>query len=107
MFVAVNGALAGLVGVADPIKASTPGALEELRAEGLRLIMLTGDSEKTARAVATKLGLTEVVAEVRPADKAATIKRLEAEGRTVAMAGDGINDAPALAAARVGIAMGT
>ena len=107
MFVAARGVLAGLVGVADPIKASTPAALRALEAEGLRIVMLTGDSTTTAHAVARTLGLTEVVAEVQPADKAEHVRRLQAQGRRVAMAGDGINDAPALARADVGIAMGT
>ena len=107
MFLAVDGALAGLLGVADPIKASTPEAVRLLHAEGLRVIMLTGDSRTTAEAVARTLGLDDVIAEVEPAGKALVIKRLQAEGRVVAMAGDGVNDAPALAQAHVGIAMGT
>jgi len=107
MFVAIDGAAAGLIGVADPIKESTPEALRKLRAAGLRVIMLTGDSRATATAIARRLGLDEVEAEVMPQDKAAVIKRLQAAGRVVAMAGDGINDAPALAQATVGIAMGT
>ncbi len=107
MFVAVDGALAGLVGVADPIKESTPEAIRALHAEGLRVVMLTGDSETTARAVARKLGIDEVVAQVLPDQKVAAVERLQGEGRVVAMAGDGINDAPALAKAQVGIAMGT
>jgi Cu+-exporting ATPase len=107
MFVAVNGKLAGLLGVADPIKESTPEAIRALHAEGIRLVMLTGDGRTTAEAVARKLGLDEVIAEVLPDQKVAVIKRLQAEGRFVAMAGDGINDAPALAQAHVGIAMGT
>jgi Cu+-exporting ATPase len=107
MYVAVEGKLAGLLGVADPIKESAATAIRELRSEGVRIVMLTGDSRATARAVAAKLGVEEVVAEVLPADKAQTIDRLKKEGRVVAMAGDGINDAPALAAAHVGIAMGT
>jgi Cu+-exporting ATPase len=107
MYVAVDGKLAGLVAVADPIKETAATAIRELRTDGLRIVMLTGDNQTTARAVAAKLGLDEVVAEVLPADKAAAVKRLKAEGRTVAMAGDGINDAPALAEAHVGIAMGT
>jgi Cu+-exporting ATPase len=107
MYVAVDGKLAGLVGVADPIKESAAEALRALHAEGLRIIMLTGDNEVTAQVVAKKLGVDEVVAEVLPADKAAAVKRLQAAGRVVAMAGDGINDAPALAQAQVGIAMGT
>jgi Cu+-exporting ATPase len=107
MFVAVDGRLAGLVGVADPIKEGTPEAIEALHREGVRIVMLTGDSRTTAQAVARTLHLDEVVAEVLPDQKAAAVKRLQAEGRTVAMAGDGINDAPALAQAQVGIAMGT
>ena len=107
MFVAVDGRAAGLVGVADPIKESTPEAIEALHREGVRLVMLTGDSATTARAVAGKLGIDEVMAEVLPDQKADKVKQLQAEGRVVAMAGDGINDAPALAQAQVGIAMGT
>lgn len=107
MFVAVDGAVAGLLGVADPIKETTPEAIRQLHAEGLRIVMLTGDNRTTAEAVAHKLGIDEVLAEVLPDQKAAVIKRLQAEGRVVAMAGDGINDAPALAQADVGIAMGT
>ena len=107
MFVAVNGRAAGLVGVADPIKASTPTAIRELHEEGLKIVMLTGDSRTTAEAVAKKLNLDEVLAEVLPDQKAEVIKGLQADGRIVAMAGDGINDAPALAQAHVGIAMGT
>ncbi len=107
MFLAVDGKLAGLIGVADPVKDTTPEALRQLRQEGLRVVMLTGDSRTTAEAVAKKLGIDEVMAEVLPSDKADAIKRLQAQGRFVAMAGDGINDAPALAQAQVGIAMGT
>jgi Cu+-exporting ATPase len=107
MFVAVDGSLAGMVGVADPVKASTPAAIRALQAEGLRIVMLTGDSRTTAQAVAKQLGLDDVIAEVLPDQKASTIQKLKAEGRRVAMAGDGVNDAPALAAADVGIAMGT
>ena len=107
MFVAVDGALAGLLGVADPIKETTPEAIAELRREGVRIVMLTGDSRTTADAVARTLGIDDVIAEVLPDQKAAMVKRLQAEGRVVAMAGDGINDAPALAQADVGIAMGT
>jgi len=107
MFVAVDGKPAGLVGVADPIKETTIEAIRALHEEGLRIVMLTGDSNTTAQAVALKLGLDEVIAEVLPDQKAAVIKRLQSEGRFVAMAGDGINDAPALAQAQVGIAMGT
>jgi P-type Cu+ transporter len=107
MFVAVDGKLAGLVGVADPIKASTPDAIAELHAAGVRIVMLTGDSATTAQAVAKRLGIDELRAEVLPDQKAEEVKRLQAQGRFVAMAGDGINDAPALAQAHVGIAMGT
>ncbi len=107
MFVAVDGALVGLIGVADPIKASTPEAIATLKKDGLRLVMLTGDNATTAKAVAAELGLDEVIADVKPDAKAAAIKALQASGRIVAMAGDGINDAPALAQAHVGIAMGT
>jgi P-type Cu+ transporter len=107
MFVAVNGKIAGLLGVADPIKQSTPEAIEQLHRDGIRIVMLTGDSRTTAEAVARKLGIDEVIAEVLPDKKADVVKRLQAEGRLVAMAGDGINDAPALAQAQVGIAMGT
>nr|WP_291984562.1 copper-translocating P-type ATPase [Luteitalea sp.] len=107
MFVAVDGAAAGLIGVADRIKATTPEAIRALRAEGLRIVMLTGDSRVTAEAVARTVGIDEVEAEVLPEQKAAVVTRLQAQGRRVAMAGDGINDAPALAQADVGIAMGT
>jgi Cu+-exporting ATPase len=107
MLVAVDGQLAGLLGVADPIRASTPEAIRLLHQDGLRIIMLTGDSRTTAEAVARKLGIDQVIAEVLPDQKAATIQRLQAGGHIVAMAGDGINDAPALAQANVGIAMGT
>ena len=107
VFVAVDGAIRGLIAIADPIKATTPAALAALREEGLRIVMLTGDNGVTARAVAARLGIDEVEAEILPADKAKTVERLRREGRIVAMAGDGVNDAPALAAADVGIAMGT
>jgi len=107
MFVAVDGVLAGLIGVADPIKDSTPEAIATLKKDGLRLVMLTGDNATTANAVAQQLGLDEVIADVKPDAKAAAITALQASGRIVAMAGDGINDAPALAQAHVGIAMGT
>jgi Cu+-exporting ATPase len=107
MFVAVDGALAGLIGVADPIKDTTRDAIAELHREGLRIVMLTGDSSATAQTIAGKLAIDEVIAEVLPDQKAAVIARLQREGRIVAMAGDGINDAPALAQAHVGIAMGT
>ena len=107
MFMGVDGALAGLIAVADPVKDSTPEAIRALRDDGVRIIMATGDGLTTARAVAAKLGLEEVRGEVRPADKLALVTKLQKEGRRVAMAGDGINDAPALARADVGIAMGT
>ncbi|MFP5402449.1 MAG: heavy metal translocating P-type ATPase [Gammaproteobacteria bacterium] len=107
MYLAADGVVAGLIAVADPIKASTPEALDALRASGLRIIMATGDGFTTARAVGTRLGIDEVHGEVKPADKNELVARLQAEGRIVAMAGDGINDAPALARANVGIAMGT
>ena len=107
VYLAVDGALAGLVAVADPVKATTPAALAALRAAGVRIVMLTGDNRATAEAVARPLGIAEVEAEVLPEAKAAVVERLRAAGRVVAMAGDGVNDAPALAAADVGIAMGT
>jgi len=107
MFVAVDGKPAGLIGVADPIKESTLEAVQALHAAGLQLVMITGDSRATAEVVARKLGIDRVVAEVLPEQKAEIVKQLQAEGRVVAMAGDGINDAPALAQAQVGIAMGT
>jgi P-type Cu+ transporter len=107
VFVVIDGRPAGLLGIADPIKESAPDAVEDLRHEGMRVIMLTGDNRTTAEAVARKLKVDEIRAEVLPDQKAAEIKRLQAEGRVVAMAGDGINDAPALAQADVGIAMGT
>src|SRR5262245_4919633 len=107
MFVAVDGALAGLAGVADPIKPTTADAIKALHADGLRIVMLTGDSRTTADAVAARLQIDEVHAEVLPGDKREVVRRLQREGRLVAMAGDGVNDAPALAEAAVGIAMGT
>jgi Cu+-exporting ATPase len=107
MYVVIDTHPAGLIGVADPIKASTAEALQTLRTEGIRIVMLTGDSRTTAAAVARKLGIEEVAAEVLPEQKGEVIKQLQAQGRLVAMAGDGINDAPALAQAHVGIAMGT
>jgi len=107
MFLVVDGQLAGLVGVADPIKSSTPDAIRRLREEGIRVVMLTGDNRTTAVAVAKRLQLDEVLADVLPDQKAEIVKKLQAEGRVVAMAGDGVNDAPALAQAHVGIAMGT
>lgn len=107
IFTAADGVLAGLFAIADPIKTSTPKAVQSLVAEGVRVVMLTGDNKTTAQAVARKLGITEVEAEVLPEDKSKIVARLRREGRIVAMAGDGVNDAPALAAADVGIAMGT
>jgi P-type Cu+ transporter len=107
MFVTVDGKPAGLLGVADPIKQSTPEAIKQLHDQGIKVVMLTGDSRTTAQAVAGKLNIDEVVAEVLPNQKAEIVKRFQSEGRKVAMAGDGINDAPALAQAQVGIAMGT
>jgi Cu+-exporting ATPase len=107
MFLVAGGEVAGIFGVSDPIKASTPEAIRKLHEEGIRLVMLTGDSRATALAVAKKLGLDEVVAEVLPRDKAGVVKKFQSQGHFVAMAGDGINDAPALAQAQVGIAMGT
>lgn len=107
MYLAVNGALSGLLAVSDPVKASTPEALAMLRASGLRIVMATGDGVTTAKAVAARLNIDEVHGEVKPADKLRLVEKLQAEGRVVAMAGDGINDAPALAKANVGIAMGT
>ncbi|MHC4919039.1 MAG: copper-transporting P-type ATPase [Planctomycetota bacterium] len=107
MFVAVDGRAVGLLGVSDPIKATTPDAIRQLHAHRLRIVMLTGDTKATAEAVAARLGIDEVIAGVLPDEKAAVVQKLQQEGCTVAMAGDGINDAPALAQARVGIAMGT
>jgi Cu+-exporting ATPase len=107
MFVGIDRASAGIVAVADPIKSTTAEAIEQLHALGLKLIMLTGDNRRTAATVARQLGIDSVEAEVEPAEKVAHVKRLRAEGRHVAMAGDGINDAPALSEAEVGIAMGT
>ena len=107
MFVAVDGHAAGIVAVADPIKATTPAALDSLRRDGIRIVMLSGDNRITAQAVAATLGITEVEAEVLPEQKNAIVRRLRQEGRIVAMAGDGVNDAPALAEADIGIAMGT
>jgi Cu+-exporting ATPase len=107
MFVTVDGEAAGLIGVADRIKETTPEAIRQLHAEGIRIVVVTGDSQTTARSVATALDLDEVVAEVLPDQKVEAVRHLQEHGRTVAMAGDGINDAPALAQAHVGIAMGT
>jgi Cu+-exporting ATPase len=107
MFLGIDGKAAGLIGVADPIKESTPEAIRQLHEQGIKIVMLTGDSRTTAEAVARRLDIDEVVAEVLPNEKAEIIKRFQSEGRRVAMAGDGINDAPALAQAQVGIAMGT
>ncbi|TAM16763.1 MAG: heavy metal translocating P-type ATPase, partial [Candidimonas sp.] len=107
IFVGLGGKLAGFVGIADPVKESTPQAIKALRADGIRVVMLTGDGQTTAQAVARALGIDEVIADVLPQDKSLVVQRLKSEGRIVAMAGDGVNDAPALAAADVGIAMGT
>ena len=107
MLVAINGKAAGMIGVADPIKTSTAEAIRDLHAENIDIVMLTGDSHVTAKAVARKLGIDQVHAEVLPEQKAEIVKQLQADGRILAMAGDGINDAPALALAHVGIAMGT
>ena len=107
IFVGLDGKLAGFVGIADPIKASTAQAIQALRKENIRVVMLTGDGNTTAQAVARELGIDEVIADVLPQDKSLVVQRLKSEGRVVAMAGDGVNDAPALAAADVGIAMGT
>ncbi len=107
MFVTIDGRLGGIIAVADPIKATTPAALARLRADGVRIVMLTGDNRTTARAVAGKLGIVDVEAEVLPEQKNAIVHRLRSEGHVVAMAGDGVNDAPALAEADVGVAMGT
>lgn len=107
IFIAIDGKLAGMIAIADPVKATTKEALAGLKAEGIRIVMLTGDNRTTAQAVARSLGINEVEAEVLPDQKSAVIEKLRGEGRVVAMAGDGVNDAPALAAADVGIAMGT
>jgi Cu+-exporting ATPase len=107
VLVAVNGRAAGLLGVADPIKESTPSAVQSLRREGIKVVMLTGDNRTTAAAVARKVGIDQVEAEVLPDQKAEVVRRLQQNRERVAMAGDGINDAPALAQADVGVAMGT
>jgi P-type Cu+ transporter len=107
IFLGVDGRLAAVIAVADPVKSTTPAALDALAKEGVRVVMLTGDNRTTAQAVARRLGITEVEAEVLPDQKSAVVEKLQREGRSVAMAGDGVNDAPALAAAEVGIAMGT
>ena len=107
MYLAVDGQLAGLLSVSDPIKENTAEALDNLKASGMRVIMATGDGLLTAKSVAEKLGIDEFYGEVKPADKLALVDKLQKEGRIVAMAGDGINDAPALAKADVGVAMGT
>ena len=107
MFVAIDGKLAGLVVVADPVKESAANAIAELRRDGIQVVMLTGDNRRTADAVARRVGIDEIMAEVLPDQKQAKVEELRRKGRRVAMAGDGINDAPALAAADVGIAMGT
>jgi len=106
IFATIDGKLAGVLGIADPIKPSSPDAVRALKADGVRLVMMTGDNRTTALAVASRLGIDEVRAEVLPEDKAKVVQKLRAEGRSVAMAGDGVNDAPALAAAEVGVAMG-
>jgi heavy metal translocating P-type ATPase len=107
VFIAIDGKAAGIIAIADPIKPTTPGAVAALKAGGIRLVMLTGDNATTARAVAQKLGIADVEAEVLPEDKGKVVARFREQGRVVGMAGDGVNDAPALAAADVGIAMGT
>lgn len=107
MFLAIDGKAAGLISVADPVKASAPETLRELRKEGIHIVMLTGDNKTTADAVASKLGISDVYAEVLPQDKGEIVKEFQKQGRIVAMAGDGINDAPGLAQANVGIAMGS
>jgi Cu+-exporting ATPase len=107
MYLAVNGELAGILALSDPVKATTPEAVAKLKKEGIRVVMATGDGVATAKAVAARLGIEEFHGEVKPADKMALVSKLQKEGKVVAMAGDGINDAPALAKADVGIAMGT
>jgi len=107
IFVGIDGRVAGFIGIADPIKATSAQAIAALRHERIRVVMLTGDGKTTAEAVGRELGIDEVIADVLPEEKSSVVQRLKAEGRVVAMAGDGVNDAPALAAADVGIAMGT
>lgn len=107
MLIALDGKAAGIIGVMDPIKKSTPEAIEELHAQGIKIVMLTGDNKTTAEAVATKLNIDSVQAEVSPEEKSKVVSALQSEGKVVAMGGDGVNDAPALAKAHVGIAMGT
>jgi len=107
IFVGVGDKAVGVIAIADPIKASTQAALQALRADGIRIVMLTGDNRTTAQAIARRLGISDIQSEVLPDQKSAVVDRLKREGRVVAMAGDGVNDAPALAAADVGIAMGT
>jgi Cu+-exporting ATPase len=107
MFAAIDGKAAGLIAVADPIKETTPSAIQALHGEGLRIVMLTGDNRATAEAVAARLNIDEIIADVLPDEKSAAVRRLQDQGHVVAMAGDGVNDAPALAQANIGIAMGT
>jgi Cu+-exporting ATPase len=107
MYLAANGALVGLLAVSDPVKATTPEALEVLKSAGLKVVMATGDGVTTAKSVARRLGIDEVYGEVKPQDKLTLVERFQTDGKRVAMAGDGINDAPALAKSNVGIAMGT
>jgi P-type Cu+ transporter len=107
IFLGVDGRLGAVIAIADPVKSTTPDALNALTKEGVRVVVLTGDNRTTAQAVARRLGIAEVEAEVLPDQKSAVVEKLQREGRSVAMAGDGVNDAPALAAAEVGIAMGT
>ena len=107
LWIAIEGSLAGLIAVADTVKPSSAEALRRLRHKGFRVVMLTGDNERTARAIAREVGVDDVIADVLPAGKVDAIRRLQAEGRVVAMVGDGVNDAPALAQADVGITMGT
>jgi Cu+-exporting ATPase len=107
IFVAIDGAVAGIIAIADPVKATTPAALDALKRDGIKIVMLTGDNRATAAAVARRLGIADIEAEILPEQKSKIVERLRNEGRVVAMAGDGVNDAPALAAADVGIAMGT